>query len=262
MNASAIQPPETWRVGRFEVHRFPALRSTNTWLKDRAADQPAYTVVWAEAQTAGRGRMERRWHAVPGNDLCVSVLLPLDGLPAARRPVLALLAACAVCRLLDGRGLRTSVKWPNDVLAGGRKIAGILCETAGAPDSPRLVVGIGLNVNSRPSDWAALGLPATSLRAETGGKADLRAVLEDLLGALGFVWDRFQADGPARLLDDLEGRLAFRNETVSLAFHGERWQGIVRGLASDGCLLLERAGLGIVPVATGELVRPCPEGPS
>ncbi len=259
MHAPGDRPPEPCLldvrdVGRFQVHRYAALDSTNTWLKARAREFPPFAVVWTDRQTAGRGRFERRWQAQPGKDLCCSLLLPVAGVEAARRPMLALLAALAVARVLQARGAPAAIKWPNDLLVGGAKISGILCESAGTVLAPALVMGIGLNVNSTAADLAAVGQPATSLRLETGKAADLPSVLDELLAALGAAWDRFrQADGPAWLVAEVEARLAWRGARVTLRAGEAEERGTLRGLGPNGGLLLDTDGAGLQERMAGEL---------
>ena len=141
------------------------------------------TVVVAEEQTAARGRFDRRWVSPPGENLCFSVILKptLDQLPYAN--MAAALAVVRAVRSLDG--LRPSIKWPNDVRVGGRKLCGILVEAAlESRHVPFAVVGVGLNVNLDPSRYPEIASTATSVYRETGRRTDrtpvLRSVLEHL----------------------------------------------------------------------------------
>lgn len=164
--------------------------STNQDLLAAArAGAPAGSVLVAEEQTRGRGRLNRVWQSQPGASLTFSVLLRPAAVPAASRGWLPLLAGVAVAaglRSLAAPGI--SLKWPNDVLAGGAKLAGILAEQAGGA----IVVGIGLNVSQDsgelPSDQA------TSLRL-TGVAADREEVLAALLREFEHWYQRWAA-GP------------------------------------------------------------------
>src|SRR5262245_40559251 len=132
----------------FTIHQFSSLGSTNDHLK-RMTAAPEFTCVVADEQTAGRGRRERTWHSSPGAGLYLSVLLlpRLDF--SSKIPLIGLMAAVAVAETLIERGVEgVDIKWPNDVLAGGRKVCGILAEAAGAGSkSLRLILGIGVNLN-------------------------------------------------------------------------------------------------------------------
>ena len=128
----------------------PSTGSTNADLLARAADpgSPEGQVLVAEEQTAGRGRLGRSWSSVPGASLTFSVLLRPATVPAARRGWLTLLAGVAVASAVRSvAGVDAVLKWPNDVLAGDRKLAGILAEQS--PDGSAVVIGTGLNVGRR-----------------------------------------------------------------------------------------------------------------
>jgi len=146
----------------------------------------AGTVLVAEEQTAGRGRLDRSWQSEPGASLTFSLLLKPSGVPAATRGWLPLLAGVATVAALRAQtGLAISLKWPNDVLAGepgaggtGGKLAGILAEQAG----DAVVVGIGLNVSATESELPAG--PATSLSLAGTANPDRQAILVALLTEL------------------------------------------------------------------------------
>jgi BirA family transcriptional regulator, biotin operon repressor / biotin---[acetyl-CoA-carboxylase] ligase len=135
----------------------------------------------AEEQTAGRGRLGRPWYAPPGTSVLVSVNLR-PGMPTPRLPELTLVAGAAVAEAIAAEtGLSPEVRFPNDVLIGGRKVAGVLAEAR----EDRVVLGIGINVNLGADELPAeVDFPATSLQIETGTPVDranlLAAVLEQL----------------------------------------------------------------------------------
>jgi len=135
-----------------EIEHTPLSPSTNDRLKQRArAGAVEWTVVLADAQSAGRGRQGRRWSSPPGN-LYMSVLLR-PAPPDARWSVIPLVAGLAVGEALAAEGLDVRLKWPNDVMAEGRKVGGILAEaTSGADGLESVVLGIGVNVAVRPPD--------------------------------------------------------------------------------------------------------------
>ncbi|HMK63091.1 MAG TPA: biotin--[acetyl-CoA-carboxylase] ligase, partial [Acidimicrobiales bacterium] len=155
-----------------EVRRFSEVDSTNRYLLDLARLRPLQGVVAvADHQTAGRGRQGRRWQAPRGTNLLMSVLLVPD-LPADQLylcTAAAALAAADACRELAG--LQPSLKWPNDLVVGKRKLAGILAESVPLPDGGRrvVVVGLGLNVEWPPPDAGSAGFSATARRGPTTG---------------------------------------------------------------------------------------------
>ena len=175
--------------------------STNADLLARAADpySPEGQVLVAEEQTAGRGRLGRSWQSVPGAALTFSVLLRPAAVPAARRGWLTLLAGVAVASAVRSAGCADAVlKWPNDVLTGDRKLAGILAEQS--PDGSAVVIGTGINVAAAPGGLpvSAAGLAATSLRAE-GATVSREDLLLGVLDRLEHWYAAFRADpDPAR----------------------------------------------------------------
>ena len=144
------------------------------------------TVVVADAQTAGRGRMGRRWVSPAGKNLYVSLLLR-PSVPTVDAPRLALVAGVALADAVEAVGVPAALKWPNDLYCGGRKAAGILAEMASDPDGVRhVVIGVGLNVNVVEDDFPPdLRGTATSLRICAGRAFRRVDVLARLLDAFG-----------------------------------------------------------------------------
>lgn len=145
---------------------------------------PEGLVVATEHQSAGRGRLDRRWQAAPGSSLALSVLLRPVAVPADRWPWLPLLAGVAVrAALRSATGVDAQLKWPNDVLVGGRKVAGILVERVDGPVGPAAVVGVGVNISMTAAQLPVVH--ATSLFLEGGTELDPERVLVALLLRLG-----------------------------------------------------------------------------
>ena len=150
------------------VYHYDTLDSTNTQCKRLAAEGVESAVVTADCQTAGRGRMGRRFQSPPGLGLYLSVLWR-TGLCTETLSVVTPLAAVAVCRAIEGVcGLRCGIKWPNDLLLGGRKVCGILTESAFRPDGTPdwVIVGIGINVSqtlmTSPPTWPLSPRPSAT----------------------------------------------------------------------------------------------------
>ncbi|HJX43592.1 MAG TPA: biotin--[acetyl-CoA-carboxylase] ligase [Geodermatophilus sp.] len=173
--AALVRDSRLWR----SVEVAGEVGSTNADLAARAADgAPEGTVLVAEHQVSGRGRLDRTWTSPPRAGLTVSVLLRPD-VPAARRGWLPLLTGVALAEAVgEVSGVRTSLKWPNDLLAAdGAKLAGILAEASGAA----VVVGSGLNVSTRREELPPTG---TSLSLVTGAPVDRAPVLLAFLRGL------------------------------------------------------------------------------
>ena len=218
--------------------------STNALAMERgAAGEPDGYAVIADHQVGGRGRRGNRWESPPGSALLLSALLRPE-VPLSRWPRVAVAAAVAVCRAITGTTpLLPTVKWPNDILIGARKVAGILIESRAplAGSAGCLVVGIGINVHTREFPLT-LRYPATSL-ALAGGHAPARAELAGaLLIALREESDRAfdetrwpETRGAFAAFDGLTGRRirAEQNGVIS--------EGLAHGIDGEGGLILTRA---------------------
>ncbi len=231
--------------------------STNDEAIERArAGAPEGLVVGADRQRAGRGRRGRPWLAAAGHALLVSVLLrpgvaPVD---AGLLPIVAAVGAA------DALGDDARVVWPNDILIGGRKVAGILCEMSA--DQERVawaVAGIGVNVRSAPAlDDARWEPGALSDLGPPPARSDL---LVSLLAALGSRYAQWAGDGPEQVLDAFAGRDALRGRRVAVDLGGEEVVGECAGTDSLGRLRLVTA-VGERLLGAGEVVRvePGPRG--
>jgi BirA family biotin operon repressor/biotin-[acetyl-CoA-carboxylase] ligase len=196
-----------------------------------AADR---TVVLADHQTAGRGRRGRSWSDEPGSSLLVSILLR-PRLPLPRLPLLSYAAAVAVAEALEAvAGLRPSLKWPNDVLVRGRKIAGILLESRLSPAAPTVVVGIGVNLTQRRFPPELEG-HATSVALETGRAVERERALTALLGALDVWRSRLETDGFAPLRE----RWLTLSETIGRRVSVDGRGGLAVDVDLEGALLLQ-----------------------
>ncbi len=184
--AGLTGPGAPWRA----VEVLAESPSTNAALADRArAGGPAGLVLVTDHQTAGRGRLDRVWVTPPRAALTFSMLVAPEGVPAAHWPWLPLLTGLAVVAgVRRAAGVDATLKWPNDVLVGGRKVAGILVERVDAPSGPLAVVGVGINVSFTRDE---LPVPtATSLQLAGAGPVDRGALLRDVLAAFA---ERFTA---------------------------------------------------------------------
>ena len=123
----------------YTIYKYDKLDSTNAFLKQHCANLPDFSVIWADEQTHGRGRFTRIWNSEPCQDLTFSLLLPLTSLEQKLRQNITQIAALSVAQMLEGYGLKPSVKWPNDVLIQGKKISGILCEITETDENKTLM---------------------------------------------------------------------------------------------------------------------------
>jgi len=256
LRSRAVRPDGLWR----EIEVVDGTGSTNADLLARAQQGEAEgTVLAAEEQRAGRGRMGRTWTAPPRAALTFSLLLK-PAVPPARRGWLPLLTGVAVAEAVTkATGVETGLKWPNDLLAADAKLAGILAEAAG----DAVVVGIGLNVSTEPAEFPSPrpgALPATSLRA-VGATALNR---EDILLAIldGFerwyrAWQQAGGDPDRSGLRPEYTRLsATIGRTVRAELPGgQALSGPAVGVDSDGRLLVLLSSGSEVAVAAGDVVH-------
>jgi BirA family transcriptional regulator, biotin operon repressor / biotin---[acetyl-CoA-carboxylase] ligase len=214
------------------------------------------TVVFADAQTAGRGRMGRRWESPAGKNLYVSLLLR-PSVPTADAPSLALVAGVALADAVEAVGVPAALKWPNDLYCGGRKAAGILAEMASDPDGVRhVVIGVGLNVNGVEDDFPPdLRGTATSLRICAGRVFRRVDVLARLLDAFGARYAEFLGGGFASLRDGWDRRDFLRGRRVLLRRQGGEGWGTADGLDTAGALrFLPDGGRATESVHSGEIL--------
>jgi BirA family biotin operon repressor/biotin-[acetyl-CoA-carboxylase] ligase len=214
------------------------------------------TIVVADAQTAGRGRMGRRWASPAGKNLYVSLLLR-PSVPTVDAPRLALVAGVALADAVEAAGVPALLKWPNDLYCGERKAAGILAEMASDQDGVRhVVIGVGLNVNMDEEDFPPdLRDTATSLRIRAGKTFRRVDILVRLLEAFGTRYAEFIGGGFASLRDEWDRRDFLRGRRVLLRRNGLEGWGTADGLDAAGALRFHPdAGPAIESVHSGEIL--------
>ncbi|MDR0649574.1 MAG: biotin--[acetyl-CoA-carboxylase] ligase [Synergistaceae bacterium] len=228
---------------RHEINATPETPSTQILAKEAArrgaADGSVFVTDW---QNSGRGRRDRSWQSLPGMDLTFSVVTRRR-VATKDAPLLSLAASLAVCEALRKfLPESVSIKWPNDVLSGERKICGILCECAGADYIDYAVTGIGINVNSRPSDPAPLDKkrPApTSLLALTGRSFDLPELLASVLEELDRAFALVEtASGRAELLVSYRARCGTIGRAVTIITEDGDLDCVAVGISDEGAIVV------------------------
>ncbi len=244
-------PVDASRLPDHQVEVVDEAGSTNALVADRArTGGPEGLVVLAEHQTAGRGRLDRTWDTPPRSALTFSVLLR-PTVPPAMWPWLPLLTGYEVSKALRAAGFDATVKWPNDVLLGDRKVAGILVERIETADGAAAVVGIGLNVGMTADE---LPVPeATSLALE-GGAPDRTELLGLLLDTL---WEGYVAwqEGGDAATEHLAASYAAACSTIGRAVRvelpsGEALTGTADGIDAAGRLVVDGTA-----VSAGDVVH-------
>lgn len=247
--------------GPLAIDVVAATGSTNADLRERAGSLPGPLLLAAESQTAGRGRAGRSWLAEPGDSLCFSLAWrfagPLHRLSGLSLAVGVALAECLRAPRSDGQpGTPAMLKWPNDLLVDGAKLAGILIETAGAAadDSVWVVIGVGLNVRANAARDAAIDQPVATLSTGRSHPAiDRNALLAQLAASLARALVCFDRDGLAPFVSRWDALHAHAGQPVSIVEQGRTLhQGVALGIDASGCLQLD-TGAGIVKIAAGDV---------
>jgi BirA family biotin operon repressor/biotin-[acetyl-CoA-carboxylase] ligase len=237
--------------------------STNDVAKDLASQgAPEGTIVIAEEQTAGRGRMDRRWIAPPGSSILCSILFRPDLSPDQANRLTMLCSMAAADAVEQVAELPVAIKWPNDlIVASGDtqhpsetwgKLAGILTETgmtgAGLDFA---VVGIGINVNVPPEELPDLAPDATSLLAETGRETDRSALLVALLESVELRYEQLRSGQSPR--EEWSARLATLGQRIHVTTTQVTLEGVAEAVDEDGALLLRTADGTVHRLVTGDV---------
>ena len=225
-----------------KVIKLSAIDSTNDYLKAlcRKVDLDEEVVVVANEQTRGKGQMEAKWYSKGGKSLTFSVFKRLKSLDVNDQFAINCAVSLGLLNSLKKIGISNlTVKWPNDILAGGKKICGILIENQLQGDIIKsTIVGIGINVNN--SHFPDLPR-ATSMALRAGREFDLEQVLQGLLKGVSSELNALQQDNREALQQRYEQNL-FRINTISVfeTPQGEQWNAIIKGVSKSGALILER----------------------
>ncbi len=234
-----------WRIERFEE-----IQSTQDLALERARKGAAEgLVIMAKRQSRGRGRSGNQWQSIPGNLLFSFVLRPRTEI--ANLGHYSFLCAVALNRTLSGYlspGKTVGNKWPNDLLIGGKKIAGILLEIEPEMNGGdgALVIGMGVNIVSAPED-------RTFLRGEVGGEVEASEVLSSFLAHMSAVLDQYVREGFGPLREEwLENALNIGRD-IRVRLPEAVLDGVFEGLSADGALQLRLAGGELKMIHSGEV---------
>lgn len=226
----------------YHLLTYDILDSTNEEARRLAGGGASHgAVIWAKRQSAGRGRMGREWVSAEGNLFATVLLAPEVALEVASQ--LSFVAALAVAETMEGilpAPERIACKWPNDVLIGGKKIAGILLESFTTPGlaSPQawVAVGIGINVDSYPEHVL---YPATCLREEGVELISAKIVLSRLIHHFITRYDAWRAEGFAPIQRAWTKRAHQLGQTIEVVMGDEQLRGTFKGIDASGQLLLQ-----------------------
>lgn len=242
-----------FRIGS-PLHYVASVDSTNSFAMKLASEEaPEGTVVLADRQTAGKGRLGRAWQSPAGRNLYFSIILrpEMEMATAAQVTFLAGVAAAETLRAFCPEGVE--IKWPNDVLIHGRKACGILSEVRAGKGGVEMVVGVGINVNIRKDDFAAEYREiATSLFEETAREISREDVLCDFCVHFQYWQGVFTKDGFEPIRRAWLHRTNMVGKNVRVLFGKEIKEGAVSGIDDDGALLLALSDGGVERVIAGD----------
>lgn len=223
-------------------YHFETIGSTNTWAKEHVyqMDPEGVTLITASKQTAGRGRFKRRWQSPSKLNIYATFCFHVD---AQRTDIghFPQLLALAAARVLEDLHFKPTLKWPNDVLLNGKKVAGILCETVALPNQKRCIInGIGLNVNMPAKLLKKIDRPATSLLVESGEEFDVETILKTLDVQFTSYLTHFLTHGFEPFFPSFQLRSAFK-PGQAIRFHDDRTllEGFFETLHPDGSVQIK-----------------------
>lgn len=227
---------------KISIIRLGEIDSTNLYAKANLADIADKTVVISDKQTNGRGRFERAWVDLGDGNIFMSLVLK----PANTfNPVYANLTqyfSLLLCKLLEEYNLKPQIKWPNDVLVDGKKIAGILSETVMQGNNFKgLVLGAGINLNAQKEDLSLItDKEVTALNIEIEHFIDKNEFLDKLLESFFENYDEFLMKGFSMIENDYINRACFLGKEISVKGFNETFTGVAKSVNSRGELVLEK----------------------
>ena len=226
-------------VGR-QIHHFDELASTNLRARKIAADSPNGTVVVAEKQSEGRGRLGKAWASPPGG-IYLSIILKPE-IPPDHIHRLTLVAGVAAVEVLNELGLNAEIKWPNDILINEKKVCGILTEIDAEMDAVNyVIIGIGVNANTELDALPPITmLQATSLKEEMGRVVDRIAITQRFLERFEQYYVTFSEGGFPSILKHWREHSSTIGRRVKIVTKFRTIEGEAVGIDHDGALIVER----------------------
>jgi BirA family transcriptional regulator, biotin operon repressor / biotin---[acetyl-CoA-carboxylase] ligase len=250
LSVSLVKKTLSTRFIGQKIVYYPILASTMETAREKARQGTADgTVVIAGEQTAGKGRLQRNWVS-PGGNIALSIILYPE---AANLPYLIMIASLAAASAIESvTGIRTQIKWPNDILIRGKKTAGILIENALKGDRVAYaIVGIGINAALQPGEFKDIAATATSLEAETGIRVSREAVISGLLTE----FERLYSELPEAdiIFKVWRGRLITLGQPVTATWGEKKINGIAECVDESGALMIRLSDGALTKVVAGDV---------
>lgn len=223
-----------------KVIKLEKVDSTNNYAKLNIENFADKTIIHALSQTSGRGRLNRSWVDLGKGNLFMSFVLKPSDCFNEIYPNITQYLSVALCNVLESYGLKPEIKWPNDVLISGKKIAGILSETVMSGNVLKgIVVGIGVNLNSNNDDISSIpDKIATSLNLEIGKDVDLDVFMNELTEEFFKNYDAFLGNGFEFIKNDYINRNCFLNKELNVQIFNNVETGLAKSINDRGELVL------------------------
>ena len=249
---------DTKVLGR-DIHYYPEVESTNNVAKKLAADGCREgTLIVAERQSSGRGRISRGWYSPYGKGIWMSVVLKPPFSPQ-EAPKCTLMAAVAINKAIrEFTGVQSGIKWPNDILYNGKKLVGILTEMSAEMDAINyIVIGMGINVNINAAEFPdEIADIASSLSEATGRKVERLPLLAAILKQLEKLYTDVTAHGFEQMFDEWRAQSVTLGQAVAVVAANNKFEGVAVNIDEDGALLVKAAD-GLKRVIAGDVsIRP------
>lgn len=246
---------DTTRIGK-KIITFDSVSSTNDVAKKLAAEGAEEgTIILAEQQLVGRGRMARNWSSLPGLGIWMSVILKPNIIPP-RALQLIFVNAVAVCRAIRNyTGLDVTLKWPNDILFQSKKICGILTELSAEIDQINYIIaGIGINVNQEQKDFP-WELQDTAISLKGAGNKNIRRIdlLKEIIKELDCKYDIYLKEGFPLILKEWKILNSTLGQEVNITGRNEKYSGTALDLDEDGCLVVKTEDGDVRRVIVGDV---------
>lgn len=213
--------------------------STNLWAKCNLETLEDKTVVYAKSQNQGRGRLQRSWVDLGEGNLFMSLVLkPSENFDETYSNLTQLMSV-SLCKVLESYGLNPEIKWPNDVLINGKKIAGILSEASVKGSIFKgLVLGVGVNLNAKKEDFSKIDKVVTSLNLELNKTIDMIEFKDKLVKEFFSNYDEFLTKGFELIKKDYLSHANFLDKEICVSLINETKKGVARGVTDNGELVL------------------------
>ena len=215
--------------------------STNKYAKSNIESIADKTVVYTYNQTAGRGRLERKWSYAGKDNIYASIVLKPSNKMREVYSNLTQLLCVVLAEVFEEYGIEPKIKWPNDIRVNGKKISGILAEASTTQEGflQGIVLGFGVNLNVKEDFLSQIDQPATSLNIETGKFIDKEDFLKKVIDKFCLYYNNFIEEGFILIREDYKKRAEFLNKNVSVKVFDKTYEGIATDVTANGALKLK-----------------------